>query len=116
VILQENEKQKQIDHNKKIEAKNNLIRMLEENEEYKKRQQENLKKEREQEIKFMEDYTRILEKQEQDRADYFKKCENRQKEAMTRMADTIIKEQDLKAKNDEEKMIKYQMEKEKKLI
>jgi hypothetical protein len=35
-------------------------------------------------------------------------------EAMSRMAETVIKQQDLKAKEDEEKMRNYQMEKERK--
>ena len=32
---------------------------------------------------------------------------------MSRMAETVIKQQDLKMKEDEEKMIKYQQEKDK---
>lgn len=110
-VLNENEKEKQKEIERKIEAKQELRRMLDDNEELKRRQMEENRKEREQDIKFMEEYTKILDKQEQDRADYFKKCENRQKEAMSRMAETVIKEKDMKAKADEEKMTQYQKEK-----
>jgi hypothetical protein len=87
--------------------------MLRENEEFKRRQQEEQMKERSEDIKSMEEYTKLLDKQEQDRADYFKKCESRQLEAMSKMAETVIKKQDEKAKADEMKMLKYQEEKEK---
>ncbi len=90
--------------------------MLKDNKEFKIRQQEENRKEKEQDIKFMEEYTRIIEKQEQDRADYFKKCENRQKETKKKMADTVIKEKDMKMKEDEDKMIRYQMEKDRKYL
>src|SRR4051812_45160910 len=86
--------------------------MLDENEEFKRRQQELLHRERLDDIDAMKEYTRILDKQEQDRADYFKKCENRQKDAMNRMANTVIKEQDAKLKEDEEKCKRWQEDKE----
>ncbi len=85
--------------------------MLKENDEFKKRQQEELQREREQDIKFMDEYTRILDKQEHDRADYFKKCESRQLECMNRMAETVVKQQDNKFREEEEKLRTYQMEK-----
>ena len=88
--------------------------MLQDNEEFKQRQLEEARKERVQDIKFMDDYTKILEKQEKDRADYFKNCEDRQKDAMNRMVENVIKQQDLKAKQDEENMIRYQKEKDQK--
>jgi len=112
--LNENEQQKINEQNKRIEAKEGLKKMLQDNEEFKIKQKEDSLKEREQDIRFMEEYTRILEKKEQDRIEYFKKCDNRQKEAMSRMAETVVKQKDLKAKEDEEKMKKYQIEKEKK--
>jgi hypothetical protein len=112
--LTENEKAKINEQIRRVDAKVNLKKMLQDNEEFKIRQKEESMKEREQDIKFMDEYTRILDKQEQDRIEYFKKCENRQMEAMSRMAETVIKQQDLKAKEDEEKMRNYQMEKERK--
>jgi hypothetical protein len=111
--LNENEQEKINEQNRRIEAKESLKKMLQDNEKFKIKQKEEATKEREQDIRFMEEYTRILEKQEQDRIEYFKKCDNRQKEAMSRMAETVVKQKDLKAKEDEEKMRNYQMEKEK---
>jgi hypothetical protein len=54
----------------------------------------------------------MLEKQEQDRINEFKARENRAQEFMNRMADTVIKSMDDKAKTEEEKIKRYEMEKE----
>lgn len=94
-------------------AKISLKQMLKENEEFKKRQLDEQKKERDQDIRFMEEYTRILNKQEQDRVEYFKKCESKQMEFMSRMAETVVKEQDDKYREEEEKRQRHQMEKDK---
>jgi len=88
--------------------------MLNDNEKLKIKRGEEAKIEREQDIKFMDDYTKILDKQEKDRADYFKKCESRQMDFMNRMVETVVKERNIKEKEDEEKMLKYQSEKDKK--
>jgi len=89
------------------------MRTLEENEEFKRRQIEKELKEREQDKKFMEDYAKILDKQEKDREDYFKKCTDKQKGFMDRMANTVIKEQELNMQEEENKIKKYQDEKNK---
>jgi hypothetical protein len=86
---------------------------LEENEEFKKRQIEKDLKERELDKKYMEDYSKILDKQEREREEYFKKCNNKQKLFMDRMANTVIKEQEYNLKEEENKIKKYQDEKNK---
>jgi hypothetical protein len=55
----------------------------------------------------MEDYTRILDKQEQDRVDYFKSIEERQKKHMSRMVENVIKKQDEELQEEERKIKKY---------
>ena len=51
-------------------------------------------KERQEDIKAQQEYTRMLEKQEQDRINEFKAREQRAQEFMNRMADTVIKSMD----------------------
>lgn len=92
------------------------MRTLEENEEFKKRQIQKELQEREQDRKFMEDYSKILDKQEKDREDYFKRCNERQKGFMERMANTVVKEQEDNLKEEENKIKKYQEEKNKRFF
>lgn len=110
-IKSDMEREKEEEIRKKLDAKNNLKIILQENEANKKRQVEDLRREREEDIRSMEQYTRILDKQEQDRANYFKNCENRQNEHMSRMANTVIKQHDERMKQEEEKNKQYQEEK-----
>ena len=54
----------------------------------------------------------MLDKQEQDRLNEFKAREHRAQEFMNKMADTVIKNMDNKAREEEEKIKRYEMEKE----
>ena len=54
----------------------------------------------------------MLEKQEQDRINEFKAREQRAQEFMNRMADTVIKNMDDKQRDEEDKIRRYEMEKE----
>jgi hypothetical protein len=54
----------------------------------------------------------MLEKQEQDRLNEFKAREKRAQEFMNRMADTVIKNMDERAKDEEDKIRRYETEKE----
>lgn len=54
----------------------------------------------------------MLEKQEQDRLNEFKARENRAQDFMNRMADTVIKNMDDKQREEDEKIRRYEMEKE----
>ena len=54
----------------------------------------------------------MLEKQEQDRINEYKAREQRAQEFMNRMADTVIKDMDDKARDEEDKIRRYEMEKE----
>ena len=54
----------------------------------------------------------MLEKQEQDRLNEFKAREKRAQEFMNRMADTVIKNMDDRARDEEDKIRRYEMEKE----
>lgn len=68
--------------------------------------------ERLQDVKAQQEYARMLEKQEQDRLNEIKAREQRAQEFMNRMADTVIKNMDERSKQEEEKIRRYEMEKE----
>lgn len=63
-------------------------------------------------VRAQKEYTRMLDKQEQDRANEFKAREQRAQEFMNKMADTVIRKMDDKAKEEEDKIKRYEMEKE----
>jgi hypothetical protein len=77
----------------------------------KRKQKEDIEKERQYDVRLMDEYTRVLDKQEQDRVDYFKSIENRQKKHMDKMVENVIKKQDEELKEEERKVKKYVAEK-----
>jgi hypothetical protein len=86
--------------------------MLTENERQKQIALSDKEKQRLEDIRAQEEYTRMLEKQEQDRANEFKARENRAQEFMNRMADTVIRKMDDKQREEEDKIRRYETEKE----
>lgn len=69
-------------------------------------------RQRVEDVHAQEEYTRMLDKQEQDRLNEFKAREQRAQEFMNKMADTVIRKMDDKAKQEEDKIRRYEMEKE----
>ena len=86
--------------------------MLVENEKHKTKALAEREKERLQDIKSQEEYARMLDKQEQDRLNEIKAREQRAQDFMNRMADTVIKNMDSRAREEEEKIRRYELEKE----
>mmetsp|Transcript_6278 Transcript_6278/g.6163 ORF Transcript_6278/g.6163 Transcript_6278/m.6163 type:complete len:503 (-) Transcript_6278:33-1541(-) len=89
-----------------------MQRMMRENEENKKKQQEYKEQERQNDVNSMEDYARMLDRQEQDRLNEIKAREERQQQLMARMADTVLKEQDQRNKEEDLMLLKQIEEKE----
>ena len=54
----------------------------------------------------------MLEKQELDRANEFKNREQRAQHFMNKMADTVLKKMDVRQKDEDQKIKKYELEKE----
>lgn len=108
------EKENQI--KKKIEANEALKKTLEENARNRQRKEELAAQEREENIKSIEEYNKILEKQENDRVLYFKNIEMKSTDFMAKMTDTVLK--DLKEKNNqaEQRMNDFLKKKEEKAI
>lgn len=70
--------------------------MLLENEKNQAKMKVEKEKERQQDVRAQEEYTRMLTKQEEDRLNEIKARERRAQEFMNRMADTVIKNMDEK--------------------
>jgi len=98
---------------RKSNEKAHLMSVLEENEKNKVIAAQNLQKVREEDIKACEEYSKILDKQENDRANYFKMREKKQNECMSRMVENVIKGQNEKDKKELENILRYQDEKNK---
>ena len=99
---------------KRRDEREYMLRMMQENEETKKRQLETKEIERLNDIKSMEDYARMLDKQEEDRINEMKSREERQQLLMARMADTVLKEQ--KQKNHQEDLMLLRQIEEKEIL
>lgn len=84
--------------------------MFQENQKVKQRALDNLELERLEDIKSQEAYALMLQKQEEDRSREVKAREDRAQEFMNRMADTVIKDMDAKAHEEEMKIRRYEME------
>jgi len=86
--------------------------MLTENEKHKAKALAERERERLEDVRAQEEYARMLDKQEQDRLNEVKQREQRAQEFMNRMADTVIKNMDSRAREEEEKIRRYELEKE----
>jgi hypothetical protein len=107
------EKEKQIILQKKKDDKDALHKTLKDNELHKIKLQEALKKEREEDVRCTEEYARILEKQENERKEYFKRIERNANNFTSKMVDTVLKDMNDRNLEEEEKMKKFLIEKEK---
>ncbi len=97
---------------KRRQEKEYLQKMLLENDKQKAKTNAEKEVERQQDVRAQHEYSRMLEKQEQDRLNEIKAREQRAQDFMNRMADTVIKNMDDKSKQEEDKIRRYEMEKE----
>ena len=67
-----------------------------------------MQKERQDDIRLAEEYTKLLDKQEEERANYFKNKQKQQNQFMQIMSNTVIKEQESKLKEEDEKIRLHQ--------
>jgi peptidoglycan DL-endopeptidase CwlO len=104
------EAERRLQAEKRKQEKEYLQKMLVENEKHKAKALAEREKERLQDIKSQEEYARMLDKQEQDRLNEIKAREQRAQDFMNRMADTVIKSMDNRAKEEEEKINKVKTE------
>lgn len=106
------EKEKQMIIDKKIEEKEMLKKTLKDNEKNRMKRQVEAEKERQDDIKSMEEFKRVLDRQEEERAEYFRKIERRSNDFISGVAGKVIKANNDKIKQEEELVAKYNAEKE----
>lgn len=106
------EQERQLTMEKRRQEREYLQKMMVENERQKKISNEQKEKERQEDIAAQEAYAAMLDKQERDRIQEMKNRENRAQEFMNRMADTVIKKMDERQRDEDDKIRRYEMEKE----
>jgi len=90
-----------------------LHKTLRENEMNRIKTMENLHKEKLDDVKAIGEYNKVLERQEQERAEYFMKIERNGNKYINKMAQSVLVDLDNKTKEEDEKMRHYLEEKEK---
>ncbi|CDW85300.1 UNKNOWN [Stylonychia lemnae] len=111
-LHQEMDQERQMIYEKRKQERDYLQKMLIENEKNQKKLKQLREQEKLEDISAQKEYSRMLEKQEQDRLMEIQAREKRAQDFMNRMADTVIKQMDQKANEEEMKIRKYEMEKE----
>ena len=113
-LLKDIEREKENKIKKKMEENELLQQTLKENDLNRLRQIDNQKKEKLDDVKATQEYTRVLDRQEQERNEYFKRIERNSSNYINKMADTVLSNMDRKNNEEEEKMKAYLDEKERK--
>jgi hypothetical protein len=98
---------------KKIEEKEALQKTLVDNQLNKVKLLEMAKKEKEDDIRASEEYGMIIQKQDNERIEYFKNIERNSYGFMTKSVEDSLKEIERKHKEEEEKIRQYIIDKEK---
>jgi len=99
-IVREMEQEKVRMAAKKVQQREAMLRIMEENMEERRIKEEQKAKQQEMEIEGMREYNRILDQQEQARAEALESRINRQKELMEKMKENVVAQQ--QAKGDED--------------
>lgn len=113
-IKQELDMEKQLIQQRKNDEKTHLQRVLQENEENKRKLQEFAVQEKQADINAQQEYTKLIEKQERDRENEIKKREERAKNFMAMMTDTVVKDQKQQIVEEEKKILKHYIDREEK--
>lgn len=92
-----------------------MQKTLIQNEENRKLQTLALKKEKADDVRAAEEYTKVLDKQENERKAYFKNIENKSNNFLAQMTKSVLKDTEQKNKEEEERILRYQKEKEERL-
>ena len=112
-ILLDLERDKQVQIKKRKDERELMFKTILENQLNKQRQMENKEKERLIDIRYAGEYGKVLDKQEQQRYDYFKRIERNGSNFIYKMAEKIKSEIDNRNKDEEIRMKMYLMEREK---
>jgi hypothetical protein len=111
-IQSELEKDKQIQLKKRLEERALMHDIIRENELNKKKAQEIKEKERLDDIRVTEEYAKVLDRQEHERKEYFKRIERNGNNYINKMAENVLANIQAKNKEEEERMRDFLNEKE----
>lgn len=115
-IRDEIDKEKRAAISKKVFENEALQKTLLENEENKRLQAIQKEKDRIEDIKSIEEYTKVLDKQENERKAYFRNIEMKANNFLAKMSQTVLKDIENKNKEEEARMKRYLQEKEERLV
>jgi len=113
-IKEETEEEIKKNLQRKNEKHDELVATLKENEQHKIVLNERMMRQREEDIRAQNEYAAILDKQERDRAEFFKSKERKGNEFTSLMVENVIKEQEKKNGKLMETIEKYHKEKDRK--
>ena len=111
-ILSEIEKDKQIQMKKRVDERELMFNTIRENKLNKQKQIENKERERLTDIRASGEYAKVIDRQDQERNEYFKKIERNANNFINKMAENVMCEMENKNKDEEQKMKAYLQEKE----
>ena len=111
-LRSEIEEEQRIKLEKRKKERDQAWRIINENELYKQKQLLEKAKEKEKDNKIMQDYNKFLDEQEKRRADEWAARENRIQGLMSKMADTVVKRSNDAEREEERRVLRYQLEKE----
>ena len=107
VLKEEIDREKRLALEKKAAEKEALQKTLKDNELRRQKLLEDERKEKELDVKMMEDDAKVKQKQENERIEYFKRIERSSNSFMDQMVNTVLKEQERKNKEEEDKIKAY---------
>jgi hypothetical protein len=109
-IVREMEQEKIRMAAKKVQQREAMLRIMEENMEERRIKEEQKAKQQQMEIEGMREYNRILDQQEQARAEALESRINRQKELMEKMKENVVKQQQAKGDEDAKRALQQKEE------
>lgn len=113
-IKEEIEKNNQAIIKRKQLEKDALQVLLSENEYNKQRAKEIFEQERNDDIRITKEYTQIIDRQDQERNNFFKNKLRLPNEASAQLVENVLKSMEIKRKYDDERIQNYEKEKERK--
>ena len=112
-LVNDIEREKQTILKKKQNERDALKQTLMDNELNKIKQMDLMKLEREDDVRYTHEQAKMLEKDENERNEYFNKIERNAKNYMSNVVELVLKDMDNKNKEEEERIQKYLIDKEK---
>ena len=114
-LQREMENERNMLREKREQERNYLRKMLQENEDNKRALNNAKAQEREHDIQIQEEYAKMLDKQEADRNHEFEQRERRAQDFMNKLASNVIKGQQGRKHQEDENLLKYELEREMRL-